>query len=83
MQEHRKRVALVIGGGSGIGRASARVLAASGHIVIIADRDVDSAMRAAEAAFAGARDHGQNGFKIELGKRTLVRALLQAQAMEV
>jgi xanthine dehydrogenase YagS FAD-binding subunit len=31
--------------------------------------------RAAEAALAGARSYGQNGFKILLAKRTLVRAL--------
>lgn len=30
---------------------------------------------AAEAALRGAKDYGQNGFKIELAKRTLVRAL--------
>ena len=30
---------------------------------------------AAEAAMKGAKDWGQNGFKIELAKRTLVRAL--------
>jgi xanthine dehydrogenase YagS FAD-binding subunit len=30
---------------------------------------------AAEAAMKGAKDQGQNGFKIELAKRTLVRAL--------
>jgi xanthine dehydrogenase YagS FAD-binding subunit len=38
---------------------------------------------AAEIAFAEARPHGQNAFKIELGKRTLVRALLAAAAMEI
>jgi xanthine dehydrogenase YagS FAD-binding subunit len=36
------------------------------------------ARRAAEAAFAAAHTHGENGYKPELGKRTLVRALLQA-----
>jgi xanthine dehydrogenase YagS FAD-binding subunit len=36
-----------------------------------------SAGIAANAAFTGAVSHGENGFKIELGKRTLVRALLQ------
>lgn len=41
------------------------------------------ATRAAEAAFAGARAHGRNGFKIALGRRTLVRALLEARALEV
>lgn len=41
-----------------------------------------SAQRAAEAAFRGARTHGHNDFKPELGRRTLVRALLQAGRME-
>jgi len=38
---------------------------------------------AAERAFAGAQSRGENAFKIELGKRTLVRALRQAAAMEL
>jgi xanthine dehydrogenase YagS FAD-binding subunit len=42
-----------------------------------------SAQRAAQAAFAGAITHEDNAFKVELGRRTLVRALLQAQAMEI
>jgi xanthine dehydrogenase YagS FAD-binding subunit len=41
-----------------------------------------SALVAAEAAFAGAKTSGQNDFKPELGRRTLVRALLQAGAVE-
>ncbi|MDB5432269.1 MAG: uncharacterized protein JWP35_3385 [Caulobacter sp.] len=41
-----------------------------------------NAMAAATAALAGARTHGGNDFKPELGRRTLVRALLQAAAME-
>jgi xanthine dehydrogenase YagS FAD-binding subunit len=42
-----------------------------------------TAQRAAEAAFAGAVTHGQNDFKPDLGRRTLLRALLQAAALEV
>ena len=42
-----------------------------------------SAARAADVAFADARPHGQNAFKIELGKRTVVRALLAAAALEI
>ncbi|NIX75058.1 FAD binding domain-containing protein [Microvirga terricola] len=38
---------------------------------------------AAEAAFAGARTFGGNDFKPELGRRTLVRALLEAAALEI
>jgi xanthine dehydrogenase YagS FAD-binding subunit len=45
--------------------------------------DEAAAMRAAEAAFAGARTHGGNAYKVELGRRTLVRALLAAGRMEV
>lgn len=41
-----------------------------------------SAEAAARAAFAGAVTHGENDFKPELGRRTLVRALLQAKALE-
>jgi xanthine dehydrogenase YagS FAD-binding subunit len=42
----------------------------------------DRARAAAQAAFAGAVTHGDNDFKPELGRRTLVRALMQAAAME-
>jgi xanthine dehydrogenase YagS FAD-binding subunit len=42
-----------------------------------------TAQRAAEIAFADAVTHGENDYKPELGRRTLVRALLQAAAMEV
>ncbi len=41
------------------------------------------ARNAADIAFTDARPHGQNAFKVELGKRTLVRALLATAAMEV
>jgi xanthine dehydrogenase YagS FAD-binding subunit len=45
--------------------------------------DERSARKAAEAAFASARTHGENDFKPELGRRTLVRALLEAAQLEV
>ena len=43
----------------------------------------DLAARAAEAAFASARPRKYNAFKVKLGQETLVRALMQARAMEV
>jgi len=42
-----------------------------------------NAKLAAEAAFATAKGYGHNDFKIELGKRTLSRALQQAAALEI
>jgi xanthine dehydrogenase YagS FAD-binding subunit len=42
-----------------------------------------NAEAAAGAALAGAVTHGDNAYKPELGRRTLVRALMQAKAMEV
>jgi xanthine dehydrogenase YagS FAD-binding subunit len=43
----------------------------------------ETATAAAEAAFAAAKGYGHNDFKIELGKRTLARALQQAAALGV
>ncbi len=45
--------------------------------------DEASAGRAAEAAFRDAKTHGENDTKPELGRRTLVRALLEAKRMEI
>jgi xanthine dehydrogenase YagS FAD-binding subunit len=45
--------------------------------------DEQTATAAANAAFAQASPHEHNKFKIELGKRTLVRALRQAASLEI
>lgn len=45
--------------------------------------DEDAAREAARIAFADARPRGQNAYKVELGQRTLVRALLAASTMQV
>jgi xanthine dehydrogenase YagS FAD-binding subunit len=42
----------------------------------------DNARAAAEIALQGAVTHGQNDYKPELGRRTLMRALIQASTME-
>lgn len=68
-----------------LGGVASRPWRARSAEAALAGRALDeaSAQAAAEAAFAGARTHGGNDFKPELGRRTLVRALLQAAAMEV
>lgn len=45
--------------------------------------DEATAMAAAEAAFAGARPRQHNAYKVALGKRTLLRALLETAQMRV
>jgi xanthine dehydrogenase YagS FAD-binding subunit len=45
--------------------------------------DEQTAAGAADAAFADAKPHEHNKFKIELGKRTLIRALHQAASLEI
>jgi xanthine dehydrogenase YagS FAD-binding subunit len=45
--------------------------------------DETALRRAADLAFADARPREHNAFKVELGKRTLMRALRQAGAMEI
>lgn len=42
-----------------------------------------TALRAAQAAFAGAKPLKYSEFKVRLGEQTIVRALLQARALEV
>jgi xanthine dehydrogenase YagS FAD-binding subunit len=45
--------------------------------------DEAATRRAADLAFADARPREHNAFKVELGKRTLIRALRQAGVMEI
>jgi xanthine dehydrogenase YagS FAD-binding subunit len=45
--------------------------------------DEAAAMKAADAAFAAAQTRSHNAFKVSIGKETIVRALLEAKAMEV
>jgi rhamnulose-1-phosphate aldolase/alcohol dehydrogenase len=58
------RIALVTGGGSGIGRATAQRLAAEGACVVVADRDGESARAVADEIGAG-----------ELGTRDVAAAV--------
>jgi xanthine dehydrogenase YagS FAD-binding subunit len=59
-------------------RAREAEAALQGHVL-----DEERAEEAARIAFAPAKAQRGNAFKLDLGKRTLVRALLQAARMEV
>jgi xanthine dehydrogenase YagS FAD-binding subunit len=55
--------------------------ASEAEAVLVGERPIREAFHtAAEVALAGARPRTDNAFKVELGKRTLVRALEQAAA---
>jgi 3-oxoacyl-[acyl-carrier protein] reductase len=68
------RVAVVTGAGSGIGRSSARLLAAAGAHVVCADIDGDAAERTA----AGIRDagHQARGARVDVSRRPEVDDLV-------
>src|SRR5437763_758186 len=68
----------------GVNRKHA-VLGVSDHCIAAYPGDFAQALvaRAAEAAFAAARTQGDNDYKPELGRRTLVRALLQAAQLSI
>jgi len=69
----------------GLGGLAARPWRTHAAEAALVGRSLDeaSAREAAEAALAGAVAHGELAFKIELGRRTVVRALLETQAMEL
>jgi xanthine dehydrogenase YagS FAD-binding subunit len=52
---------------------------------ILTGKKLDEAVvtQAAEATFAHAITHEHNAYKVALGKRTLVRAVMAAGAMEI
>ena len=69
----------------GLGGLAAKPWRAREAEAVLLGRRLDetTAREAAEAALAGASPCGEASFKIELGRRTLVRALLETQAMEL
>jgi xanthine dehydrogenase YagS FAD-binding subunit len=69
----------------GLGSVATKPWRARGAEAVLAGQPMgeEVAWAAADAAFRDAVAHGDNAFKPDLGRRTLVRALLQAAAMEI
>ncbi len=77
-KELSRRIALVVGGGSGIGREVALMAAERGAHVVVADRDVAGAERVAEeiGAIAGKETVAWTG--VDIRDRVSIRAALAA-----
>lgn len=78
MGEFRDRVALITGGGSGIGRATAMVFASEGALVVVVDRNSSSAQETVEML----KQKGGQGFDIaaDVCRANEVKAVVQTVA---
>ena len=77
-KELARRIALVTGGGSGIGRAVARRLAGEGAHVAIADIDGDSARRVADEVTQAVGGGRALGLAMDVTSEASVRAAFEA-----
>ncbi len=75
-KEFSRRVALVVGGASGIGREAAQLLAARGAHVVVADRDEAGAAQVAEELKAVSSKESVTSAALDITKReTIANAL--------
>src|SRR6202044_3013919 len=77
-KELSRRVLLVVGGGSGIGREVALLAAGRGAHIIVADRDVKGAESVADEAKAIAGREAVGWSAIDITDRTTIKAALDA-----
>ena len=77
-KELSRRIALVVGGGSGIGREVALLAAERGAHVVVADRDVAGAEKVAEECKAIAGKEVVTFASIDIRDRNAIRAALDA-----
>jgi rhamnose utilization protein RhaD (predicted bifunctional aldolase and dehydrogenase)/NAD(P)-dependent dehydrogenase (short-subunit alcohol dehydrogenase family) len=77
-KELSRRVALIVGGGSGIGREVALLAAERGAHVMVADRDVKGAEAVAEETKAIAGKEGVGWTSIDIRDRETIKAALDA-----
>ena len=77
-KELSRRIALIVGGGSGIGREVALLAAERGAHVVVADRDVKGAEAVAEEVKAIAGKEAVSWTSIDIRDRKAIRAALDA-----
>ncbi len=81
-KELSRRIALVVGGGSGIGREVALLAGERGAHVMVADRDTAGAERVAEEVRAVAGKEAVSWTSIDIRDRASIRAALAATIRE-
>jgi rhamnose utilization protein RhaD (predicted bifunctional aldolase and dehydrogenase)/NAD(P)-dependent dehydrogenase (short-subunit alcohol dehydrogenase family) len=79
-KELSRQIALIVGGGSGIGREVVRLAAERGAHVVVADRDLEGAAKAAEQATAG--KEFQLAAAVDIRDRNAIRGLLRKVVAE-
>jgi rhamnulose-1-phosphate aldolase/alcohol dehydrogenase len=80
-KELARRIALVTGGASGIGRAIARRLAGEGAHVVVGDLDADGAARTADEITAAVGGGRALGLGMDVTSEASVRAAFEATAL--
>ena len=76
-KELSRWIALIVGGGSGIGREVVRLAAERGAHVVAADRDLPAAANAAEQAIPAIGKDGQIAAPADICDRASIRAMLR------
>lgn len=76
-KELSRRIALIVGGASGIGRAAALLAAERGAHIMIADRDLAGAEAVAQEARAAAGKEGVAATAVDIRDRTSIAAALR------
>ena len=81
-KELSRRIVLIVGGGSGIGREVALLAAARGAHVVVADRDGKGAEAVAEEAKAIAGREAASWTSIDIRDRKTIKSALEATIMQ-
>lgn len=81
-QRFSRRIFLVVGGGSGIGRMTALQLASQGAHLMIADRNVESAAAVAVECAAKAGREAVDSCALDITDRTSLRAAIRATVLQ-
>jgi rhamnose utilization protein RhaD (predicted bifunctional aldolase and dehydrogenase)/NAD(P)-dependent dehydrogenase (short-subunit alcohol dehydrogenase family) len=77
-KELSRRVVLIVGGGSGIGREAALLAAARGAHIMIADRDLAAATRVADELSAVTQKEFVASTTVDIRNRETIRAAIKA-----